>query len=88
MAKKSRTRLKFTCPNCQGHALEEIATCSSMTSPVKAIYSTGSITYTPPDVEDVEIERFQCSDCGFVIGGADPITDPKKLAAWLKRRMK
>lgn len=65
--------LKFTCPHCGSHHLQEIATCAFVTSPVvKVTHRRGDtsvmIDYGKPVMDgDINIERYECGSCNRVL---------------------
>jgi len=78
--------LKFTCPNCKNHRLEEVMTNVTLTSVISKIDADGDHEYDKAINEDGEISQYQCVHCGYIIGEqhGGPITDCDEMAEWVK----
>ena len=78
--------LKFTCPKCGEHNLEEIQVDVVSTHQIKSINRDGEIKYGKTDNEGGEVSHYQCANCGAGIEsehGFD-MTDSGELAEWIK----
>ena len=70
MEKGNYNMKEFTCPNCQGHRLEEIMSGVTVASTVNSFeIEDGDISfdYGEQSNEDGTIDRYQCMDCGHSI---------------------
>ena len=86
MAEKNKT-VKFRCPECGHHELEEIQIDITTTSVIDVLNVDGDFDYdSHPTLEDGEIERYQCSKCGFILQtkSGENISEPLELIEWLK----
>jgi DNA-directed RNA polymerase subunit RPC12/RpoP len=59
--------LKFKCPECKGTLIEEIMTNVTVTSRLTDIQPDGFAEYSSNDFGNGEVDRYQCSGCGFKI---------------------
>ena len=59
---------QFTCTNCGGHGIEEIAEGITATTEVEDVLDNGDgsieLVYGKGTYENGELDRFQCSSCG------------------------
>jgi len=69
--------MNFTCPNCDGHRIEEIMVDVTMSTEVNDISEYGDVNYGDQCSEGGVIDRFQCMECGERIG--DHVTDTESL---------
>jgi hypothetical protein len=81
------TSLKFVCPKCKGHRLEEIMSNVSVASEITEIKKDGDLNYGEQTNEDGEVAQYQCINCGFFVGESEgyPITDCVELAEWVAK---
>ena len=89
--------LKFKCPNkrnkCKSHRVEEVLSRVYQYSTIDVIEKDGDEVYTDYgdvsyDGDDAQIERYQCSECSFVLKDKDGhfIATPEELWDWLLGR--
>jgi len=81
--------LKFTCPNCKNHRLEEIMVDVVVSSEIAVINEDGDITYGEQTNEDGEVSQYQCIGCGYIVGQESeggPITDCIEMVQWVKSK--
>ena len=77
--------IKFTCPTCQHHRLEEIMTQVSVASEIANISIDGDHTYGEQTNEDGYISQYQCIHCGHILmDNGEVITDCIQMADWVK----
>lgn len=74
-------KLLFVCPKCGATGLEEILVGVVQTSPILAADCTDGLEYDTPTYEGGEVDRYQCSHCGWVIPG---VTDWEGLVESLR----
>ncbi len=77
--------LKYKCPKCNHNQLEEVMINVVQSSTISDIDSEGYIDYELSSTEGGEVDRYQCSQCGYVLknelGGT--IDNPEELVEWL-----
>ena len=78
--------LKFTCPTCQNHRLEEIMSDVSVASEVVGINDEeGDHEYGMTTNEGGYIAQYQCMHCGHILRSDGYfITDCVEMAEWVK----
>lgn len=69
---------KFTCPDCKNHGIEEIMVNVTVSSEVVG-FDGGEVEYGEQTNEDGEVDRYQCSTCGWTF----PAKNAEELAAFL-----
>ncbi len=78
--------LKFKCPKCNHNQLEEVMINVVQSSTISEIDSEEYIDYENSSTDGGEVDRYQCSQCGYVLknelGGT--IDTPEELVEWLK----
>jgi len=71
--------LKFECPKCHHHIIEQVASDCTVSTKIKEI--TDIVDYAcDNDIESSSTARFQCSYCGWPIPG---IENDEDLIEWL-----
>ena len=82
--------IKFVCPRCGGNVLEEVLDNAHVETPVTFQVEPGRTTgmrmiYGKTTCIEGDIERYQCSACGFTPSqeDGDPICDDEALEEWL-----
>ena len=80
--------VKFKCPICEGNCLEEVMINVTTTSFVNDISIEDGVVncdYDNIGHEDGEVDRYQCSVCGFALKiNGDTVNDLEGLAKWFK----
>ena len=80
-------QISFTCPACGGHKLEEVLENATVSSLVLDLCIQGDIAncdYGKPTIEDGEVVRYQCFDCGYILSVEEEDVDSlQELASWL-----
>jgi len=82
--------LKFKCPNksnkCKSNRVEEVMVNVVQSSTIDYIDEEGYVDYENTSTDGGEVDRYQCSQCGYVLktelGGT--INTPEDLVEWLK----
>ncbi len=69
------------CPDC-GNQLEEIMINVLVASTIVSVGEGGDILYGDQSNEDGEIERYQCTHCGYSVPG---VTDSVDLYNFLRK---
>lgn len=81
--------LVFICPKCQETRIEEVVSDAVVTSEIVIIHEDGELDYGDQIVDDGLVSRYQCLNCGFVIGGNEEgdssIKDQLELVDWIKK---
>lgn len=72
--------LKFTCPNCGSHSLEEIINDATITRQISRIDKSG-VEYGDQTEDFGMVDRYQCKSCGRVL---DNITNVEELIEFLQ----
>jgi len=82
--------LKFTCPECKSHLIEDVTADVTLYSRILTINEDGDFEYDLIDQSDGELSHYQCSDCGWIVvdGTGLKITDCLELVKWLKSQRK
>ena len=88
MAKEEIKTLKFKCSKCGNDKIEEILVNVVQNSVIDVIDESGAIDYDPNIVtEEGEIDRYQCSGCGYVLkNDYGKISTPEDLVEWVKQK--
>ena len=78
--------LKFKCPKCKKEDLEIIETDVIMTSLIVEIDEEGYFEYDMIDTGGGCVDRFQCSECGFVLKDdrEQVITTEEGVVEWIR----
>jgi rubredoxin len=78
--------LKFKCPSCKKEDLEIIETDVTMTSLIVEIDDEICFEYDLIDTGGGNVDRFQCSECGFVLKDDDEqiITTEEDVVEWIR----
>jgi len=78
--------IKFTCPECGEHVIEEVMLNVMVVSPLIRINDDGDCVYGVQINTDGEVSHYQCMSCGYVIEeeGESVITNCEELAEWIK----
>jgi len=78
--------LKFTCPVCKNHRLEEVMTNTTVVTEILGIGEDGDLDYGMQINEgDDTYQYYQCIHCGFIIRNSkEPITDCVDMVEWVK----
>lgn len=78
--------LKFKCPKCKKEDLEIIETDVIMTSLIVEIDEEICFEYDLIDTGGGCVDRFQCSECGYVLKDEDEqiITTEEDVVEWLR----
>ena len=61
------SHLKFTCPDCGSHVLEEIMVDVTVASRVSVISSSDGLEYGEQTNSSGIVDRYQCENCGKVV---------------------
>ena len=79
--------LKFKCPSCKKEDLEIIETDVIMTSLIVEIDEGNCFEYDLIDTGGGNVDRFQCSECGFVLKDENEkvITNEEDVVEWLRK---
>ena len=79
--------LKFKCPSCKKEDLEIVETDVTMTSLVVEIDEDAYFEYDLIDTGGGCVDRFQCSECGYVLKNDDEkiITTEEEVVDWLRK---
>ena len=62
--------IKFTCPLCGTHRIEEVMTGVTVSSEITTLHTgegLGDCEYASSCNEGGEVDRFQCMNCGYAI---------------------
>jgi predicted RNA-binding Zn-ribbon protein involved in translation (DUF1610 family) len=59
--------VKFKCPDCGGHRIEEIMSDVTVASEITCIPEGGDLDYGEQTSDGGVVERYQCMHCGFVV---------------------
>lgn len=82
--------LKFECPNkfCQGDRLESIEENIVASSIITHFGEEGDFDYGTPSLEDGNVCRFQCLQCGHILTYEDGnnLTENTELVEWLQKQ--
>ena len=70
----------FTCPQCDGHQIEEIMADVTVATEVASFYDDGGLDYGEQTNSDGIVDRYQCETCGWAI----PATDVEELIQFLR----
>jgi len=82
--------LKFTCPECGEHRLEEVMIDVTVSSEITRISDDGDHDYGEQTNEDGETSHYQCMNgtCGYVVGltqdDDEGINGCQELAQWIQ----
>jgi len=82
---------KFCCTSCGCGKLEEIQTGVILSNEIIDIdEECEELETSLNEIHDAYTDRFQCSNCGFVIkkDGGERVTDVGELIEWLKTKEK
>lgn len=82
------TRIKFTCPKCGGHTIEEIMANVTVSSTVNSVSMDDGkyleFDYSDQTNEGGEIDRYQCAQCGYCIAvAASDLRERLEENGWL-----
>ena len=78
--------VKFTCPECGDHRVEEIMVDVTVSSEITAFDELGDFEYRQP-MNDGGVSHYQCLYCGQVIQHmGENITDPRHLYNYLAKQ--
>jgi predicted nucleic-acid-binding Zn-ribbon protein len=78
--------LKFKCPECSGKELELVEIGAVLTHKIVNLSEDGCFEYAQISIDDGETDRFQCSNCGYVLcDGILVVQDEKGVVEWLKK---
>jgi len=81
--------LKFTCPKCEDHRLEEIMSDVTVASEIAYIDPEGDHNYGEQTNMDGNIECYQCINCGYVLEEKGvAVNDCQDLTKWILRHCK
>ena len=82
----SEKSLKFTCPNCYEKRLECIETNATVSYVLKDIVEDGNFEYGDTIVQESEIDRYECVDCGYVLKDefGDKLNENTEVVDWIK----
>lgn len=84
-------KLKFTCPRCGKHRIEEVMDNVQVTAEVKGLIVDDGLAnceYGKSLCEAGEVVRYQCMDCGYIpldeTKATPEISDLTELAKWIE----
>lgn len=79
--------LKFKCPKCKREDLEIIETDVIMTSLIVDIDEENCFMYDLIDSGGGQVDRFQCSECGYVLkdDAEQVITTEEEVVEWVRK---
>ena len=63
----TRIWIRFDCPKCHSHRLEEVMTGVVVASRIRHVGSDGDMSYGEQSNEGGEVDHYQCMDCGYII---------------------
>jgi predicted RNA-binding Zn-ribbon protein involved in translation (DUF1610 family) len=78
--------LKFTCPDCDENVLECVEIYATVSYDITHLDEDGDFDYGPTNIEDGEINRFQCVNCGYILKDNNSVlTSNDEVIAWLRK---
>ena len=75
--------MRFTCPDCGGHNIEEVMEDVIVASRVINVWEGGDIDYGEQTNDGGVVDRFQCETCGWEIPA---VTNGEELFEYLNKR--